>query len=346
MTTFKPGDRVRFLSTTGSGMVKSVHRNIVNVLIDDGFEIPVEASDLVIIDTNRDKHNPFITKDDRNKTAPPEQPTTPVELPSTKEQPSGILPEKGLYLALVPENQSTLISGDVACYVVNFTTFPVAFHFFEHHNNNGFISVIHALADPGEAVLIDTFSDRDTANGHRFRIQYLFFDTKNAQIFETSVADLDVSARKLMSEDRYNANPFFDEKAFLQTFAQPPVANEKPEQPKAPEKKSPEKNFLIDRFLIDADFAEVDLHIEKLRGDHKTIARNEIMKIQLVFFRQCLDSAIEKGLHRIVFIHGVGAGLLKKELHDILKQYPALEHGDASILKYGIGATEVWIKKL
>jgi len=63
--------------------------------------------------------------------------------------------------------------------------------------------------------------------------------------------------------------------------------------------------------------------------------------LQISFFRQCLDAAITKQIKKVVFIHGVGAGLLKKEINDILKSYSNLEFEDASILKYGIGATEV-----
>ena len=87
--------------------------------------------------------------------------------------------------------------------------------------------------------------------------------------------------------------------------------------------------------------AEIDLHIEKLRSDHKSLHKSEILPLQIAFFRQCLDAAIAKQLKKVVFIHGVGAGLLKKEINDILKSYSNLEFEDASILKYGIGATEV-----
>ena len=43
----------------------------------------------------------------------------------------------------------------------------------------------------------------------------------------------------------------------------------------------------------------------------------------------------------IVFIHGVGEGVLKLELEYVLKRYEDLTYYDADYQKYGFGATEV-----
>ena len=50
-------------------------------------------------------------------------------------------------------------------------------------------------------------------------------------------------------------------------------------------------------------------------------------------------------LQKIIFIHGVGIGRLKSEILKILQQYPNLHYFDAPLSKYGVGATEVWIKE-
>lgn len=70
------------------------------------------------------------------------------------------------------------------------------------------------------------------------------------------------------------------------------------------------------------------------------------LNIQLSYFKQCLDAAISKDIDKIIFIHGVGAGILKREMYQILKNYPDLYYGDAPIRQYGIGATEVYIKPI
>ena len=47
-------------------------------------------------------------------------------------------------------------------------------------------------------------------------------------------------------------------------------------------------------------------------------------------------------ISKVVFIHGVGEGVLKSELHYLFSRYPVRFY-DASFKKYGLGATEVYI---
>ena len=56
-----------------------------------------------------------------------------------------------------------------------------------------------------------------------------------------------------------------------------------------------------------------------------------------------LDLAILNGAKRIIFIHGVGQGILKFELEKILRLYNNLEFYPANFKEYGYGATEVSI---
>ena len=50
---------------------------------------------------------------------------------------------------------------------------------------------------------------------------------------------------------------------------------------------------------------------------------------------------LSKKIQRIVFIHGVGEGVLKLEMEYVLKRYEDLTYYDADYQKYGFGATEV-----
>ena len=45
----------------------------------------------------------------------------------------------------------------------------------------------------------------------------------------------------------------------------------------------------------------------------------------------------------IVFIHGVGEGVLKEELGYLFRKYDNVKFYDADYQKYGLGATEVYI---
>jgi len=50
-----------------------------------------------------------------------------------------------------------------------------------------------------------------------------------------------------------------------------------------------------------------------------------------------------KRIQKIVFIHGVGEGVLKIELEYLFARYNNVKYYDANYQKYGLGATEVYI---
>jgi len=56
-----------------------------------------------------------------------------------------------------------------------------------------------------------------------------------------------------------------------------------------------------------------------------------------------LDFAISKRIQKVVFIHGVGEGVLRTELEFLFNRYDNVKFYDADYKKYGRGATEVYI---
>ena len=91
------------------------------------------------------------------------------------------------------------------------------------------------------------------------------------------------------------------------------------------------------------DITVVDLHIDKLIKFQKNLKKYEILSFQLKIAKKKLDLAILNGAKRIIFIHGVGQGILKFELEKILRLYNNLEFYPANFKEYGYGATEVSI---
>jgi dsDNA-specific endonuclease/ATPase MutS2 len=88
---------------------------------------------------------------------------------------------------------------------------------------------------------------------------------------------------------------------------------------------------------------EVDLHINQLSPTTKGLTKYDILNLQLDTAKRQLEFAMEKRISRIVFIHGVGEGILKEELGYLLRRYDNLRYYDAEYQKYGLGATEVYI---
>ena len=88
---------------------------------------------------------------------------------------------------------------------------------------------------------------------------------------------------------------------------------------------------------------EVDLHINQLIKNPRGMQNHEMLNLQLETAKRRLEFAIQNRIQRIVFIHGVGEGVLKLELEYLFKRYEGLKFYDANYQKYGQGATEVYI---
>lgn len=87
---------------------------------------------------------------------------------------------------------------------------------------------------------------------------------------------------------------------------------------------------------------EVDLHIEKLVNSFRGMSSYDILTLQLDTAKRQIEFATRKRIQKIVFIHGVGEGVLKAELDFLLGRYDNLKFYDADYQKYGVGATEVY----
>ncbi len=90
---------------------------------------------------------------------------------------------------------------------------------------------------------------------------------------------------------------------------------------------------------------EVDLHIEKVTNDTRSLTNTDILLMQLEHFRKSLDRAIRSGQKEFYAIHGNGSGKLKKEIHHILKTHSQVtSFTDDFTPKYGFGATKITLK--
>ena len=88
---------------------------------------------------------------------------------------------------------------------------------------------------------------------------------------------------------------------------------------------------------------EVDLHIGQLVASQKGLSNYDMLEIQIDTAKRQLNFAMQKGIQRVVFIHGIGAGVLRQELEYLFRGYDAITFEDANFQKYGRGATEIYI---
>ncbi len=88
---------------------------------------------------------------------------------------------------------------------------------------------------------------------------------------------------------------------------------------------------------------EVDLHSHQLISNSKHLHAYDILALQIDTAKRKLEFAMAKRIQRVVFIHGVGEGVLRSELEFLFRHYDNLKFYDADYQKYGMGATEVYI---
>ncbi|MEE9407726.1 MAG: Smr/MutS family protein [Polaribacter sp.] len=145
-------------------------------------------------------------------------------------------------------------------------------------------------------------------------------ETEDSMIFIFSASELvkiDIEQHELSKYSDIN-NPFLKEKVVQNTSKKSFFKKEKHEV-----------------------ILEVDLHISKLIRSTKGMDNYDMLNLQLDTAKRKVAFAIQKKIPKIVFIHGVGEGVLKSELHYLLNNYP-VKYYDASYKKYGLGATEVY----
>jgi hypothetical protein len=89
---------------------------------------------------------------------------------------------------------------------------------------------------------------------------------------------------------------------------------------------------------------EIDLHLEELVEFPMRLDDWQRLHTQMQHVKKCMEAALNQRYRKLVFIHGVGQGVLKSEIRTYLLQFENIVVKDADYKEYGFGATEVVIK--
>ena len=66
---------------------------------------------------------------------------------------------------------------------------------------------------------------------------------------------------------------------------------------------------------------KIDLHIELIIDYYKELENHEIVNIQLKKCENAIRKAMNTRIEKIIIVHGIGVGTLKKEVQQLLDQY-------------------------
>lgn len=318
------GDKVRLLHGKEEGTITKISSGgQVEIEIEDGFRIPALKSEVVVVSQSEKQF--FGTAEEK----------IAAWTPSTKKSSNpGML--EGIFLAYVPYNDQ-----NHGVFLINHTKrdmlYAVSEIFGENSKTLGAgvaaANSYHKLDEKSiqqfegwpplffQIIPINSRVEKTISPFERkvkFKASSFFRSKRNAPVLEkeaylfqldTQIKDLDVSQlNRELNPDQADAKPLTHQ------FTRPPK--------------------------------EIDLHIEKLSPTHELLSNTEKIKLQLEIFEKNLNYAIASGMDEITFIHGIGNGILRKEIHRYLSQLNHIKYfKDTHKSNFGYGATLVKINE-
>jgi hypothetical protein len=348
----KIGDKVRFLSEVGGGIVKGFQgKDIVLVEDADGFDIPMLARECVVIET--DDYN--IAKKPAAKSAPvePEKPVAP-EVPAIRKQPEMRGGDTlNVYLAYVPDDVKAMNTTPFTAYLVNDSNYYLYYTYLSAEGK-AWRARSFGMVEPNMKFVLEEFDKSILNELEHVAVQVVAFKDKKSFALKPAVSvELRVDTVKFYKLHTFRESEFFEEPALIYDI----VRNDEPAR-QVYVSADDIKNALLQKSAADKpksqpivkrggrqDIVEVDLHIGELLDDTRGMSNSEMLNYQLDKFREVMNQYKNKREQRIIFIHGKGDGVLRKAIIDELKRkYSTCRYQDASFQEYGFGATQVTIK--
>lgn len=314
MTKIKPGDRVRFVNESLEGIVTSLENQIAGVTIDDDFEIPVPVAELVKITAAQGQATDVVPSN-----PPPKVPTG----------------REGIFIAFDRISDTLL-----RLKLYNSSGSEILFAFFEKTETLFTLRKAGALA-PDDIVELNSYDLEKFGEWPLFAFQIIQAQTAVASVVAPINREIRFSSREFHAA--YKQSFFLSRQAYqfrLDEGGIPEATLEKLRQRDFSEKRGEtQATQLLPENVV-------DLHAEKLSEDPSALSADDIITLQMGTFTKTLDSAVVHKMKKITFIHGVGNHFLKNRIRNYLALQKDIvaSYKDADLIRYGGGATEVFLR--
>lgn len=333
---FSVGDKV-YLEHTGEEGVVTAHIGDQMVMVRVGnTEFPVHTEDI--------SHPYLIWFTNKSRSAPP---VVRPEIPVEKKQPVS-RPPQGVSLSFMPvlrEEGMEEIPVGLKIYLLNELPHPIRFSYEVRIHKESFFMLQSRIEPYGHIYLHDIpyekMNDRPKfhwqitdASGDGGREEGGVLQLKPAKlaahIHEAVLHQIPTFSSLLLRDFTIREHLLTEEKSHLRN---PPVSKKVSARP------------VQQRHNPGPPVYELDLHAEKWLDKNDRLSAGEMLHFQLDILNRYLDAAIHCRQERMVIVHGLGKGVLKQAVHEVLKSIPEVSafynewHG-----KYGFGATEVHFK--
>lgn len=357
----KIGDKVRFLSETGGGLVAGFQgKNIVLVEDEDGFQIPMSVTDVVVV--NDDDYSTSRLVENKSKQVKPipddDDDYDPADRLITFKAP--IEERRGgdklsAYLAFVPVDIKEITSSRFEAYFVNDSNYYMHYCYFTAEGANWQLRSMGEV-EPNTKLFIEEFGREELNDMERVSIQILAYKKDKSFMLKPAVdVQLRIDTVKFYKLHTFQDNDFFEQPALVYTI----IENDKaarslvidPDKLKqemlskaAADSKKP-GTVTVARKLDKNAPVVIDLHAGELLETTAGMSATDILNYQLDTFRKTLSQYAKQPGRKIVFIHGKGEGVLRHAIVNELRyRYKRYTYQDASFQEYGYGATQVTIK--
>lgn len=353
----KIGDKVRFLSEVGGGIVTGFQgKDFVLVEDADGFDIPMPIRECVVIETDdyNMRRKPTSSAPKREEPAKPAKPEMPVIQRQPEVRGGDTL---NVFLAYVPEDAKAMMATPFEAYLVNDSNYYLYYTYLSAEGKS-WNNRSHGLVEPNTKLLLEEFTKDMLNEMERVAVQLIAFkDGKPAAIKPAVSVEIRIDTVKFYKLHTFSDSDFFEEPALIYDIVRNDVPTKQVYvsaeelQVALLQKKSvdkPKSQPIVKPKHGQggkSDIIEIDLHIDSLLDDTKGMTNGEILNYQLDKFREVMEANKNKREQKIVFIHGKGDGVLRKAVLDELKRkYSNCRYQDASFQEYGFGATMVTVK--
>lgn len=375
----KIGDKVRFLSEIGGGVVTGFRgKDIVLVEDADGFDIPMPVRECVVIET--DDYNvptPAAKAAANKKKAEEQQARSASVIVKPASSTSSAIESQAerlakpqvsvyrqpemrggdvlnVYLAFVPEDIKAVSTTPFEAYLVNDSNYYMYYTYLSAEGKS-WTARSHGLIEPNTKLLLEEFEKSELNDRERVAIQLVAFkDNRSFAMKPTVNVEIRIDTVKFYKLHTFQNTDFFQTPALMYDIVKDDISakqvyvSAEDLQDALLQRKESDvtaKPQTIIKRGGKNEIVEVDLHIGELLDDTHGMSNSEILNYQLDKFREVMEQYKNKREQRIVFIHGKGDGVLRKALLDELKRkYPVCKTQDASFQEYGFGATMVTIK--
>jgi len=348
---YTKGQKVKFLNEEGGGTISKIEGSIVYVTTSDGFDIPVKMQEILPIKASTHSERLFLNETEKQETETPEVVAVETEdnLSPLKNVPSSPKADQGFYLAFIPQNQQWVLTSDIDVYLVNNTPSDVLYNILLKENDN-YTGFTYGSCPANSKILLEQINRDQLNKWEQGVVQAMIHQDQANFYYNTINIDFKLKSYKLMqSENAFTSLNIIDEKVFykqlISLFAIEKHELDIPQTQQTEQKLEVKTNTIpskLDKFKQTNGIYEIDLHAEKIIENHEKFSPDTIMQKQMQYFKRMIELAIAEKAKNIVFIHGVGVGRLKYEIKKVLDIYEdKIEHEDASIIEYGVGATKV-----